>query len=314
MLNFGNSCTLDFYCDAKSENTVYAKALDNCMLYKSQTLTDDFDNVYFLVPETYFVTILETISEKCYKVQYDKFIGYINSDTVIVATFTPIVKTLSKITLDIKETSGTQIWNKPSTSGNVLTTIPAATTDIMYVAKIYGDIPVGGENNLWYYISYTPLTNSTNVYEGYVYSENITNLSEIVVNAEANPEVVEEYIPSEIEKTITLSPTFKTIIIALISVPIILLISIILYKFMKKIKENTNKRVFQNNLQAEEYYENEYIDNEEQGLSIESNKHTSLKNKINKMRSMSYVKHNKLDSTKTIYPKFPSYNSDDDLL
>ena len=141
-----------------------------------------------------------------------------------------------------------------------------------------------------------------------------TNLSEIVVNAEANPEVVEEYIPSEIEKTITLSPTFKTIIIALISVPIILLISIILYKFMKKIKENTNKRVFQNNLQAEEYYENEYIDNEEQGLSIESNKHTSLKNKINKMRSMSYVKHNKLDSTKTIYPKFPSYNSDDDLL
>ena len=76
---------------AKVENSTYAKATANCTLYKTQSMNNEMSNVYFIVPETYFVIILDKVSDDCYKVQYDKFIGFVDSSTIIVATFIPIV-------------------------------------------------------------------------------------------------------------------------------------------------------------------------------------------------------------------------------
>ena len=209
------NCDSKFYCDAKSENVTYAKCLSNCILYKSLEMKDDLNEIYFVLPESYFVIILDKIDNQIYKVQYDKFIGYVYSKYVTIATFTPIVKFLENITCDIKPSSGTQVWSNPSTGGNILTTIQANEKNINYISFVYGEIPTGGESNIWYYINYTPSTNVTNVYEGYIYSENVTNLSEIVFNAESNPEVISESISDE--DTINISSTLRTVIVALIS-------------------------------------------------------------------------------------------------
>lgn len=295
-----------------SESVVYAKVNFDCVLYKSQSLDSSIDNIYFVIPETYFVTILDS-NENVYKVQYDKYIGYVKKDSVVIAKFIPNVKILEGVKCNIKYTSGTQVWSKPSTTGSVLTTIPAATENITYIAACYGEIPMGGTSNFWYYISYTPSTNSTNVYEGYIYSENVAFVSEIVDNLETNPEIIQEENIVE-EKTIYVSPTFKTIITALISIPIILLISIILYKLIKFLRKNTNKIIFENKLNLKNNHDN-CVDLNFKGFSQNENNFQSnqIKNEIDKMKNTSFVKMRKVSSNNR-YPKFPFYESDDDLL
>lgn len=315
-------------CVAKSETTTYAKALTNCTLYKTSTLNENLDNIYFIIPETYFVTILESVSTDCFKVQYDKYIGYVESNTILIATFIPIVKTLDNITCDIKSTSGTQIWSLPSTEGSVLTTIQAGTSGINYVSMVYGTIPIGGESNLWYYISYTPASNSTNVYEGYVYSENVTNMSEIVANTEINPEIINSENNGADSNIIYISSQLKTIIIALISIPVILLISIILYKIVRMLKNNTFLRKNQN---KSNYLNNDEFESKENTLSLDrynadrlsnydnegiNQSYSLLKDRIDEMKHTTYTrKDNYASDTNTrTYPAFPTYDSDDDLL
>lgn len=313
-------------CDSHSENlsrpyeaeySTYAKALEGCTLYKSKTMRDDLSNIYFVVPETYFVSVI-TITEQYLEVVYDRFLGYVKPSSVIISTFIPIVRTLEDVTCDIKTTSGTQIWSQPSDiSGKTYTTIPAGTVGINYIAAAYGDIPAGGESNLWYYVTYTPSTNSTNVYEGYVYSENITNLSEIMANTENNPDTNLGGDGESQNSPLYISPTIKTIIIALIAVPIILFIAIILYKMVKKAKESTNKHNFIN--------KHRHFVHEDESQTEYGNRYVSpLQNKLDRMRNMTQIKRisddgdfgrnsSYSDSNKN-YPKFPTYSSDDDLL
>lgn len=232
-----NKINISISASEEAQTTTYAKALVGCNLYKTQEMNQNYQDIYFIIPETYFVIILETISDNCFKVQYDKFIGYVDSSTVILATFVPIVKTLDNISFDIKTTSGTQIWQYPTTRSSICTTLTAGTKNINYIAFAYGQVPSGGESNIWYYVCYTPDSNSTNVYEGYIYSENTINLTEIVANTESNPEVIEDL--KNNDKLIYISSTLKTIVITIIAIPIILFFAIILYKLIKNFKKNT---------------------------------------------------------------------------
>lgn len=317
LLFFVNSIPRRNFAVAKVEKTVYAKAKSDCVLYKSQILNNKFENIYFVIPETYFVVVLETINDECYKVQYDKFIGYVESAFIEIASFIPIVKTLTGVECDVKETSGTQIWSTPSTNGNVLTTVSAGFKGIDYISFVYGDIPIGGETNLWFYVSYTPHTNSTSVFEGYIYSENITNLGEIVPNTETNPENLINEIKVHDENTINLSSTLKTVVVALISIPIILLISIILYKLIKFLKENTINKQNQKKLKSNEFDKNfnyslnkgsNFTENQEQNFN------QSLKDNISRFKNSSFIRSDSHKNNCLKYPKFPTYNSDDDLL
>ena len=252
------------YC--LSDNATYAKVLSGCYLYKTQNFSSDFDNVYFIIPESYFVVVLETINDSCFKVQYDKYVGYVDSATVEIATFIPVVKTLTGITFDIKNTSGTQIWKMPTTDSNIYTTIDAGTKNIMYIASCFGAVPTGGESNVWYFVRYTPESNSTSIFEGYVYSENTTNLTEIVANTESNSELS---LNSESdEKTLLfLSSTLKTIIIAVIAIPVVLFFAIILYKLINFIRKKTiSDKIFEKSTQALPYDKNE-INSEQKHLS-----------------------------------------------
>ncbi|MBQ4541449.1 MAG: hypothetical protein IJA23_01210 [Clostridia bacterium] len=287
------------------QKTQYAKAVSGCVLYKSVEMKDSYDNVYFFVPESYFVVVLKFVNENCIKVQYDKFIGYVKSKFVKLVNIIPIDKTLDNVKLDIKETSGTQIWNMPTTAGMVLTTIPAGFKEINYISYVVGDIPYGGESNIWYYVTYTPFENSTNVYEGYIYSENATNLDDIIFNVETDPEIQQVSV-NENNDSLNLNATLKTIIVALISIPIILFIVVILYKIVKKMQENTNKRINHNNEMIEKY-------NNSNDMVVD-NKNDNLRSKINDMKSQVFVKQNKDLKSKSKYPSFPFYDSDDDLL
>jgi len=308
-----NPCRI---ASAKSETTTYAKARVNCILYKSQNMNNIPSNIYFIVPETYFVIVLDKISENCIKVQYDKFVGYVDSSSITIATFIPIVKTLENITLDIKDTSGTQIWSYPDTSSSILTTISAGAKNINYIASCFGTIPSGGDSNLWYYITYTPSQNSTNVYEGYVYSENTTNISEIIANTETNPEIIQDNTGDE--NILYLSSSFKTAVIIVITIPIIIFLLIILYKSSKKFKEIANKR----KKESEKFINNENNEYQTANYSFENKPEnnfkshsTPLKENLTKMKEMKFIKkQTPFGENNLSYPAFPDYNPDDDIL
>lgn len=257
----------------EAQTTTYAKALTSCKLYKTKEMSDDYSDVLFIIPETYFVVVLDTVSDECFKVQYDRFIGYVDASTVTIATFVPIVKTLENITFDIKSTSGTQIWSEPTTKSNICTTISAGTKNLKYIAYSFGSIPSDGESNIWYYVFYTPDENSTKVYEGYIYSENTTNLSEIVANTECNPEIISNELNDE--NVILISSTLKTIIITIIIIPIILFFAIILYKLVQKFKKNTK------------YNKNQSLKNGDNFDEIKKNENFK---RMNKFRSMKLLK------------------------
>lgn len=296
---------------AQSKNVEYAKCLSNCVFYKSEQMSDNLNDIYFILPESYFVVLLNKINDNIYQVQYDKFIGYVKSNSIIVSTFKPVNKFLTNVTCDIKPTSGTQIWSNPSTNGLVLTTIPANYKNINYISFAYGEIPIGGNSNIWYYVTYTPSTNLTNVYEGYIYSENATNLSEIILNLESNPEVINEN--DILENDINFSSTLKTIIVAIISIPIILLISIILYKLIKILQKKTIYDKNQNNYTIE----NKLNSNQKNDLRLNDLNTDSLKSKIDEMAKTNYVRKTPAtyfgNENKHI-SNFPEYDSEDDLL
>lgn len=298
LINFGSNQRV--FASSSAEFSGYAKALEDCVLYKTESLYFSEDNVLFTVPESYFVYILESVSDDVLKVEYDRFVGYVNSKYVEKSTFVPVVKTLQGVTCDIKNSSGTQIWNIPSPTGSALTTISAGTTGIKYIASCIGKVPSGGKSNVWYYVSYVPAQGSTNVYEGYVYSENVVNLSEIVFNSESNPESIVEAVDPK-EKVIYISPSLKTILVSIITIPIIVLILIILYKLMKKFKKNTKYDNF------EEKINDKNIDDNQ------STKTTSkLKEQLFKLKNLSLL--NKSKNQNLNYPNFPRYDGDDDLL
>ncbi len=214
--------------NAAENKLVYAKAKENCILYKSSNLENNLTNEYFDIPLSYFVTILATVSDTVYKVSYKEFVGYCSADNLTIVSFTPSTSTLENITFDICSDAGTQIWSLPSDqSGNKLTTVPADTLCLEYIASITGEIPSGGTTNLWYYARYTPASFSTKVYEGYIYSEAATNLTHIPTNLEQENE---EVTAPPIDGTITLNTTLRIILLCLICLPFLILFIITVIK------------------------------------------------------------------------------------
>lgn len=217
------------------ESTCYAKALDSCTLFKSESLSNENGEVLFIVPEGYFVAIVNAISESVLLVRYDKYLGYVSASSIKRVSFVPKQKTLTGVTLDIKSSSGTQIWSIPSTKGEQLYSIERGASGIKYIAKVYGELLPAGQSNLWYFVSYTPPESPTDVYTGYIYSQNVTNLGAIPPNTEADPEPVQTDGPAE-SGLIYLNSPIKTLIVTLVAVPIILLIAILLYRLVKHIR------------------------------------------------------------------------------
>lgn len=290
------------FCFADSVNKKYAKAKENCFLFKTTDTTSSvFSNVYFVVPESYFVVILNEINPSVYKVDYCGKIGYVSADSVEKATFIPICPTLDDIYFDIIQNVGTQLRNSPSVlSSNILTIIPAGESNISYISYICGNVPDGGNSDIWYYVKYCPSTDPTSVYEGYVYSEKTCNLSSIVLNKENNPKLETEDNNLN-DESISMSPKVRIVLIVLISLPIILVFILLVvnnHKSIDKIKRKDNEK-------QEDFYQ-------------------KPKHKVKDFVGKKYIKKSPDEymfvsndkKSNSIQPSFPTYEvvDDDDLL
>ena len=188
---------------AQTQNTSYGyyKCLSACLFFKTSDITDmNISNIYFLIPEGYFVKKIDDISPSTIKVSYGTKTGYVMSERVKSVSFLPRVKYLENITFDINPTSGTQLWLTPSSKDNsniVVKLIPAGTKNLTYIAKVNGEIPTGSTSSVWFYCYYSPAYEPTSVYEGYIHSEKTINLTEIPQNKEDETMLINNHKPKK---------------------------------------------------------------------------------------------------------------------
>lgn len=219
------------YVSASTFDTYYARIMyDDVYLYKSPIDIDEYSNIYFSLPRTYFVELLESSNSEFYKVNYLSFTGYVKKDAVQTIVGKPVTPYLENQNFRVYSEQSRDMRSEPTTTSGSSTQvvyIPLYSRNLTYYGTILGEQLVDGRTNIWYYCKYS----ADQDYYGYVYSD-----------------FCDEFDPSEIplnyeEVSYTSEPTFDTteepsslpvenkttaIVIAILTIPAIIFVFLIL--------------------------------------------------------------------------------------
>lgn len=220
--------------------------LSTTPLYK--TTTDDpqnLANIYFLLPKTYYVEILNSCKLDSgadgFFVRYGETEGYCLSSS-LSADFSTITTTQSGITLKMYPDAGTYIRSTPSIADNKIRIIPQSTSGIIYIGSISGDTPTDGTTNTWYYVEYN--ISNTKTVLGYIYSERgilsaplteLTRTNQTPTTPEASKTENTDTTPiadTNINPSLNLSvsPALKWVIALLFIIPVIVIFALLIKK------------------------------------------------------------------------------------
>lgn len=213
---------------ATSTSSYYAQILfEQVYFFKEPTNNDDISNIYFELPKTYFVELLDK-HEDYYKVKYLDLIGYVKKDCVQAVAKTPINPFLTNIKFRVYAEMSEKLWSMPSTQNNStqITTIPHLTNNLEYIGQISGECLISGRTNVWYYCKYS----SNQDLFGYVYSDFCDEMPEITANTEQveyidNP-TFEPYV--EPIKTIPVENNIIGVVVGILSIPALIFVFMII--------------------------------------------------------------------------------------
>lgn len=220
ILSFIFQCTIP-YVYASNTQTFYARIMqEDVKLYKTAIEAEDFSNVYFVLPSTYFVELLDETSNGFFKVSYLNFTGYVKKDCVQTIVGTPITPYLTDISFRVYSEQSRDLRTEPTTksgSSSQVAYIPLLNRNLTYYGKIVGEQLIDGRTCVWYYCKYS----ADKDYYGYVYSDFCDELTEIVPNTETvsyttNPDFSPE---EETPVAIPLENKATGIIIAILCLP-----------------------------------------------------------------------------------------------
>lgn len=214
---------------AYENQTYYARVLfEQVYLYKSPIDNNDYSNIYFELPKTYFVELLSK-QGNFYQARYMNFTGYVKKDSVQAVSSTPINPFLTNISFRVYAELSQNLRSSPyatENNSNLITKIPLLTKNITYIGKVYGECLIDGRTNVWYYCKYT----SSNEYVGYVYSDFCDEMPVIPNNLEEltyiNNPTFEVYSPPP--TTIPESNNVVGVIIAIMTVPALIFVFIVM--------------------------------------------------------------------------------------
>lgn len=210
---------------AAVNKTYFAQIMfDNVYLFKSPNDIEDNSNIFFELPRTYFVELLESENSTFYKVNYLNFTGYVKKDCVQAIAGIPTCPYLENIHFRIYSELSRDLRSEPNlengTSGQI-TYIPLFTRNLTYYGKIYGEVLIDGRTNVWYYCKYS----AEQDYYGYVYSDFCDEMTTITENTEKvsyidNPNF---NLTDPINTSYTISQTDNNfgIIVAILTIPAI---------------------------------------------------------------------------------------------
>lgn len=234
------------FTTTNNESYQTKEILSTTPLYK--TTTDDpqnLANIYFLLPKTYYVEILNSCKLDSgadgFFVRYGETEGYCLSSS-LSADFSTITTTQSGITLKMYPDAGTYIRSTPSIADNKIRIIPQSTSGIIYIGSISGDTPTDGTTNTWYYVEYN--ISDTKTVLGYIYSERgilsaplteLTRTNQTPTTPEASKTENTATTPTadtNINPSLNLSvsPALKWVIALLFIIPVIVIFALLIKK------------------------------------------------------------------------------------
>ena len=207
-------------------NNIYGKIITpNCHLLKSPTKLNNISNYYFLLEESYYVLVLNSENDYYY-VKYKDLNGYVEKSKIQLVNENINNPYLNNIKFDVIKSC--IIYSQPlKNSSSKITTIPL-TENCNYYGKVYSEEIFENSGNLWYYCE---IPTSYGFVKGYIHSSNTNNLSPITQNTEFSSSLISK---NEINKILNLNLSNQTMLILIISIPIVFLI-IILTKGFKKV-------------------------------------------------------------------------------
>ncbi len=209
-------------------NMIYAKGesyarikTSNSYLYKSSQLNESIDNKICLLPETYFVKILNNYNSTFYQAEFNNLTGFVKKIDVTLINEIPQKPYPTNIYFNTKSNTSCFLRSSPKVKvvvDNVLKTIPSGTTNLKFYGKTLGEEAVDMQGTIWYLTEYEGEL-------GYVHSFYVSTYLSLPTNTEQVTfrNTLEDFVPNP------LTNTQSAIIIIIISMPVIVIL-VLLYK------------------------------------------------------------------------------------
>ena len=225
---FSQSTTLEV-CAATNE-TFFARVMfEQVYLYKTPNEITDSSNIYFELPQTYFVELIDSANDLFYKANYLNFTGYVKKDSVQAIAGVPMCPYLENINFRVYAELSRDLRTEPNQSNgssSQVAYIPLLSKNITYYGKIVGESLIDGRTNIWYYCKYS----ADKDYYGYVYSDFCDEMSTIQNNIEQvtyldNP----TFAPIKISNNYTIPKNDNRlgIIVGILSIPAVIFLLMI---------------------------------------------------------------------------------------
>lgn len=218
-----------------STSEIYARVMyDEVYLYK-QAGDATSENIYFSLPKTYFVKLIDRYDDNFYLAEYKEFTGLVKRSEVKAVSQTPNKPYLEDTSFRVYSEQSQDLRTEPkiiSTSSTIVTNIPLLSENLTYYGYIHGDSKIIGRTDIWYYCKYS----GDKDYFGYVYSDFCDKFSpnNIPLNTE-NMNYIDNPTFEKLEKVYSTLPSKSNnigIIVLILSFPAI----IFLYMIMRNAK------------------------------------------------------------------------------
>lgn len=247
----------------------YAKVVSsNVKLYRSLSGNEDFLNVYFTIPQSYFLILNYCDNDNYYSATYLDITGYVKRNEVQCVKGTPSTPFANDASFRVWVPGGIELRSSPTQSQglNTVATIQPMETNLKYYGSIDGEESISYKSTNWYYCKYYKNGISQS---GYVYAAFCDLLTLIPENKETleyidSPDF-EETIPTSSDLGVntelsSLPSVTQIIIIVAVCLPCIFLIYLlfrptkITAKVMEEVNLNSKKSKKKKN-KHRDYYE-----------------------------------------------------------
>ena len=248
--------------------TYYARIVNtNINLYRSPTGSEETNNIFFTLPQSYFVEISHCEDENFFTARFGDITGFVKKSDVQCVAGTPTTP-FPTASFRVFIPEGVEMRSSPTqTEGlNLVCELNYLETNLKYYGTINGEEAIPHKSSLWYYCKYVK---GGNEYYGYVYSAFCDLLTQIPVNTEyfeacQEPDFsvsTQAPLESKPESIDSLPSATQIIIIIAVCLPCIVIIYLlfrptkITAKAFEEASKETKKRKKKNKHQ--DYYEYE---------------------------------------------------------
>lgn len=232
ILLFLPCCVYFHQIKSNADEIIFAKIENNeSFLYSSPTDQDKFK--LFILPQSYFVKLINQANDDFYYCSYKDIKGYVRKNQVTAMKGTPAQPYVEGL-FRVFSLEGTGLYALPTLSATKLSTIPYLTDNLVYYGVIKGQA-IPEKTDEWIYCRYSY---DQNLY-GYVYSVFCDKTPIYTQNTERF-EVVDKPFEKEVSPN-ELSSTAMGFIIAGVALPCLIVIILLIKPALLKEKLTRQK-------------------------------------------------------------------------